>query len=244
MIKAVLSNNKCDFISEEHLLQLAEKVVTRYVISEVIPKREKEDVIMAIVERFLEKQEKIAAAYSGRAKVSTYCIAVLNRMCCEVIRKEMMQWKNRSEEYIKEDTSGVLSSSQKLLIEDEIGFLDKIIRQFHKETAKIPVFLAYYFKLEPNKQCVHAYSPLYKENGLLKLLDPKRIESKANLFENLAKVVNLSESKTVKADAVRMWLNKTMDKIIDRLNGPFQRANYDRETFNTLFEYYYLKKIS
>ena len=44
-----------------------------------------------------------------------------------------------------------------------------------------------------------------------------------------------------KADAVRMWLNKTIETIITRLNGPFNRANYTKETFHQLFEIYYIE---
>jgi hypothetical protein len=57
-------------------------------------------------------------------------------------------------------------------------------------------------------------------------------------------VMNSCEHKSVKPDAVRMWLNKTMDKIIDQLNSPFQRANYDRDSLRTLFEHYYLSNGS
>lgn len=195
---------------------------------------------MSIVERFWEKHERIASAYSGKAKISTYCIAVLNRMCCEVIRKDLIHWKSRSEEFIREESSSTLSSSEKLIIQDEARMLDKVIRLLNEEKSKVLVYLAYFFFLKPKKVHIEEYSGRCNQNGISQLLDPGNIQNKSHLFENLAQVMNTCENKSVKADAVRMWLNKTMDKIIEQLNGPFQRANYDRESLRTLFEHYYL----
>lgn len=222
---------------------MAEKVVEKYVYSGAVPVREKEDVMMSVVEKFLEKQERIANGFSGKAKISTYCIAVLNRMCCEVIRKQMMYWKFRSEEYIKENQSGVLSTSEKLVIQDEVDMLDKLLRTFYKEQDKIIIVLAYYFNLSPKESVFKKYAGDEWCHELMQFLEPKEKQNKAHLFENLARVINICEHNTVKADAVRMWLNKTMNKIIQRLNGPFQRASYDKESLRTLFEHFYLRRV-
>ena len=63
------------------------------------------------------------------------------------------------------------------------------------------------------------------------------------IFIVLARVANIAEHKDLKPDAVRMWLNKCIDTIIVRLNGPFNRTNYNKETLQILFEYYYLKVL-
>lgn len=237
-------NFTVSFISESDLLGYAEKVVDKYVYTGIIPSREKEDVMMSVVEKFLYKQDKIASSYSGNAKPSTYCIAVLNRMCCEVIRKQLVHWKFHTEEKIKEGQSSVVSSSEKLVIQDEVRLLDKILRMVNEEKDKIMIFMAYFFHLEPNKDILRRYATNSYKSNLLKILNPDSIESKSHLFENLARVTNICENKKIKADAVRMWLNKTMDKIIERLNGPFKRANYDKESLRTLFEYYYISNRS
>jgi hypothetical protein len=238
--QASINDNSLSFISEAKLLEYADKVVSRYVYQGTVPERDREDVKMSVVERFWEKKERIASAYSGEARISTYCIAVLNRMCCEEIRKNMMHWKSRSEDYIQQDRSSVLSSSEQLVIKDETRLLDKIIRLLHEEKSKVLVYLAYFFFLKPKETHIEEYFRNCPQNGIVKLLDPGEIQNKSHLFDNLAKVMNACENKSVQADAVRMWLNKTMDKIIEQLNGPFNRAHYDRESLRTLFEYYYL----
>jgi len=238
--QASKKTNSTYILSEDKLLEYADKVVSRYVYQKIIPEREREDVKMSVIERFWEKKERIAKGFSGNSKLSTYCIAVLNRMCCEEIRKNIMHWKSRSEDYIKEEYSRVLSSSEQLVIKDETRLLDKIIRLLPEEKSKVLVYLAYYFSLEPKSTHIEEYSRNCNQNGIFKLLDPNKTQNKTHLFDNLAKVMNTCENKSVKADAVRMWLNKTMDKIIEQLNGPFQRANYDRESLRTLFEHYYL----
>ena len=242
--QASKKTNSTYILSEDKLLEYADKVVSRYVYQKIIPEREREDVKMSVIERFWKKKERIAKGFSGKAKLSTYCIAVLNRMCCEEIRKNMMHWKSRSEEYIKEGHSSIISSSERLVIKDETLLLDKIIRLLHDEKSKVLVYLAYYFSLEPKSTHIAEYSRSCDQNRIYQLLDPSKTQNKSQLFDNLAKVMNTCENRTVKADAVRMWLNKTMNKIIGQLNGPFQRANYDKESLRTLFEHYYLTRGS
>ena len=79
-------------VTESNLLLLAEKVVKRYVSKGVVPQRELEDTQMQMVEKFLLKQDKIEERFSGKSNVTTYCIAVLNNMCCEIIRKDLKHW--------------------------------------------------------------------------------------------------------------------------------------------------------
>jgi hypothetical protein len=246
MNKDLASDNKLPtpLLTELELMDFANRVVSKYVYYGTIPEREKDDVKMTIVKRFWEDQDSIASRFSGQAKRSTYCIAVLNRMCCEVIRKDLMHWKIKSEEFIREEHSSILSTSEHLIISDEARMLDKILRLFHTEKSKVLVYLACFFSLKPKKEHIKEYSANCHHEDIFQLLDAKNIQNKSHLFDNLAKVMNSCEHKSVKPDAVRMWLNKTMDKIIDQLNSPFQRANYDRDSLRTLFEHYYLSNGS
>lgn len=235
-------NKKQDvpFISERELLDYAGIIVSKYVKSGTIHHKDRDDVIMGIVERFLKKQKVIEKGYSGKAKKSTYCFAVLNKMCCEEIRKELKHWKQSLEETVEVGNTSSLSASEKLLIKDEAAFLHKILLMFDDEYSKLKLFMAYFYQLLVKTSDIEAYDEHFKEHQLNEIFKKNNLTNKGEIFENLCTVVNRAENKSIKADSVRMWLNKTRDTIINRLNGPYNRAKYTAETLQTLFEYYYL----
>jgi len=234
-----LTKSEDTLVSDNELLQFAERVVNRFIANKHIPKREKEDVQMAIVEKFLIRRKRIFDSFQGKSKVSTYCIAVLNRMCLEIIRKEIKHWNLSEDKHkeIREDKG--LDSVDNLIIIDEIRFLRNIISLFYDEKAKIVLFLAYYYQLNINKMVISEYDSNYINHNLLELFEyPKNI-TKGMIFENLTKAANIVENRNNKNDATRIWLNKIVNSIIIKLNSPFQRANYNKESLEVLFEYYY-----
>ncbi|TKG89620.1 hypothetical protein EYV94_25335 [Puteibacter caeruleilacunae] len=233
--KAADSKN---LFSEQELLTLADKVVQRYAYT--IPQAEREDVKMSMIEKFLSQQDQITEKFEGKSGKNTYGYAVLNRICCGVIRKEMKRWQNHID-YQQDDSSSEQNTLDALLIKDEIRLLAKVLilmNDAHKST----VFMASYYKLSPKEQFVSEYDLNYIENKLLELLHIETGISKGEIYNCLSKVVNVVERKDVKSDAVRMWLNKQMEIAISRLNGPFKRASYDKESLQVLFEYFYMEQ--
>ncbi len=228
-------------LNETELLTLTEKVVNRYAYA--IPKSELEDVRMGMVEKYLQQEGKIAQGFKGNSQKSTYAYAVLNRMCCSIIRQEFKHWQNteQSNENDAAHSTSILSSAEQLLIDDEIRYLRKCITLLN-DKYKAVIFIAFYFLLKARMTFISVYDKAFQEHGLLQLLNPDKVSSKGEIFENLALVQNKAEEKNVKADAVRMWLNKEMKRLIGRMNGPFGRANYNNESFQILFEYFYNKE--
>lgn len=235
MIKGTRQTKK--LISETDLLMLSRKVVGRYVNAGTIPIKDKDDVEMALVEKFLVKQNKISKAFEGKSKITTYCISILNRMCCEIIRKELKHWKNSNEEVPDISADKPLNNSNSTVINDEIQYLHKILLLFNDDFYKLKIFLAFFFQLKVRRSDIMRYT---ERAELATYFKENKEKSKGELFEQLAKIVNINEGKNLKPDAVRMWLNKCIDSIILKLNGPFNRAWYDKETLQILFEYYYL----
>lgn len=194
---------------------------------------------MGMVEKFLQKQDNIQNAYHGKAKVTTYCIAVLNKMCCELIRKELKQWKQQSSVFFDNEHITNSHPLKKLVINDEVKLLYNTLLLFDNERIKVQLFLAYLFQLSLIKNDLVVYDKNYKKNKLDILFSQINLKNKSEIFKNLTYAVEVAENKFVKHDAVRMWLNKNITRIIVRLNGPFNRANYDKETLQILFEYYH-----
>lgn len=240
MFKLKPNNYNCfESIKDEEILLLASKVVNRYASKGSIPHREKEDVAMSIVEKFLTKKELISKNFQCNSKFSTYCISILNNMCCEIIRRDLKHWNIQDTENQQFEEQSELSSIDKLAIKDEIRYLHKIILLFGDQTPKVRLFTAFYLYLSILEKDMQKYDAKYIKNNLIDLLTLNENLSKGEIFKKLSEVVNIVENKDSKPDAIRMWLNKTRNIIIDRLNMSKDNTHYDTESYHILFEYYY-----
>ncbi|MFA8435306.1 MAG: hypothetical protein ACEPOZ_12380 [Marinifilaceae bacterium] len=239
MFGIVRKKDTCEkLISEIDLLRLADKVVQKYYYT--IPASEREDVKMSIIENFLSQEDKITQRFKGNSEIKTYCFAILNRICCGIIRKELKNWQTKGECMLQNETNNS-SSLAEMLIEDEIIYLNRIFTLMG-DSHKLVVFLASFYRLHPKEILVKEYDANYIKNKLLDLLNTEKIASNGEIYEILSHVVNIVELKDIKSDAVRMWLNKQIDLVISRLNGSFNRANYDKESLEVLFEYFYIER--
>ncbi len=226
-------------IPMDSIIDIANKVVTRYAYRSVIPWREKEDVVMDIVEKFLTQKDKIEKAFEGKSKIQTYFIAILNRMCCEVIRKESKHWYSINEGEDDRNLSWLSTSAidteKSFALKNEANRLANTMLFFNGTKAKVNLFLKYYFDLPINESDIMQYSD--KNPTLIsELLERDDAISKADIFENLSQVVNIVEGKNVKGDAIRMWLNKQIDTILSRMNNN-DASYHTKESLALLLEF-------
>lgn len=230
-------NQPIEAIPISALIDIANSVVSRYVYRGAVPKREKEDVVMIIVEKFIASRNKIQGAFQGKSKVNTYVIAILNRMCCEVIRKESKHWYAVNDEEINTSnlsTTLSIEAEKHFAINNEVMRLSNTMLFFNGEQAKIKLFLKCLFDLPFSNNDVLDYAGA-KANSVSTLLEGVQDASKGDKFEILSQVVNFVENKSVKGDAVRMWLNKQIDIILARLNRN-DMASHTKESLAMLFE--------
>ncbi len=227
-------------IRMHEMKEIATKVVTRYIIRSAIPEREKDDVIMTILEKFLNQKEKIDSAFEGKSKKTTYYIAIMNRMCCEIIRKEKKHWYPVDDELQASENHqnvGCTSDTEKnLIIKDEVKRLANAMMFFNGQGSKINLFVKYYFQIALEDSDIMSYSgDGNKFQQVYSVLSDDHPSSKSELFDRLAFVTNLVEKKNVKGDAVRMWVNKQLEIILNRINmnGIY---NHTRESLQILME--------
>lgn len=217
--------------------QLAETVVGRYVARKAIPKREQEDVLMVVLEKFIQQKDKIMKAFQGKSSLNTYCVAVLNRMVCEVIRKESRHWyavvENENEPFQFSRGSSI-EAEKELILKNEVVRFNQSLLFFNGTGAKVNLFLKFYFGLPIQPSEYERYGRDYTRE-LSEILSPDENISKGVAFNQMAKAVNLVEGKHLKSDAVRMWLNNQMDVIIDRLNAS-GGSQHNRESLALLCE--------
>ncbi len=218
---------------------VAETVVGRYVVKKAIPKREQEDVKMVVLEKFLLQRDKIMAAFQGKASLNTYFVAVLNRMVCEVIRKESRHWyavvENESEnESFQYSLSSSMEAEKELILKYEVVRFHQTLLFFNGTGDKVNLFLKFYFGL-PIQPLEYERYGRHHARELSTILQVDEMLSKGTAFNQMAKAVNLVEGKNLKGDAVRMWLNNQMDVILNRLNAS-GGSQHNRESLALLCE--------
>jgi len=227
-------------ISEKTLLELSEKVVSTYYRKGVIPKSELEDAKMELVERFLQQQERLANSFEGKARVSTFCVAVLNNYCREYIRKAMKLWKR--EQTVDEvfSISPAEEAEKNAVISDEVAYLGRVMALQGDISPRLHVELTYFFDLVMPKFFLQAYDEQYIKHKLEALYE-QNVPTKSEKYMVMAEGIKRAEKQKMKPDAVRMRFQKSMKLLIDLMNSPCNRAFYSKESFHVLYEYYYNK---
>lgn len=237
----IVGNKYTDHITDDKILSIVKSVVGKYVQCKVIPQREFDDVEMSVVEKFYNQKEKIFNAFEGKSKITTYCVAVINRMCCEVIRKESKHWH-----MVVNDEGSLLQmgfntnayeAEKEVVLKQEVERLRNLMYFFNDEKAKVILFTKVYFDIPICINDVNEYANS-KAKEVMSILNKEDIKLKGDTFTCLARVVNLVENKNVGGDAVRIWFTNQTNTLIKRLNGN-GIAQYDKESLSILFEILY-----
>lgn len=230
------SNQLSDSLSVEQVMELAAAVVRRYAARGIIPAKDTEDVVSSMMEKYLLKRDRIVDGFNGKAQITTYLTAVFNRMCCEVIRSESRHWYcvTDSDEAALAD-AGYRHADIDTVIGSEVNHLQQLLNDRSREGAKLALMIQFFHGLPVSVECAAKWAG-EKSDRVVRLLTPVRQEcSKGELFALLAQAVNLVESKKVKGDAVRMWLHKQIDRLVDAMNRE-NSVHHNRETLVMLFE--------
>lgn len=222
------------------LFDLSKKVVSKHAKHNSYCNVYQEDIAMLMIEKFFLKEEHILKSFKGTASINTYCYAILNYMCLEIIRIEANKNTPLIEEYKLDATNkSQLSFVNKIFIKEEIERLKYILIMFDDESAKTELFMKYYHKLLIYTYDIKRYAQLKYKQILFLKKDNMEI-NKTQIFNELAVTVEKIENKIVKGDAVRIWLNKQIKTIIERLNYS-RSSKYDKDTLSILLDFAYEK---
>jgi DNA-directed RNA polymerase specialized sigma24 family protein len=231
-------SNKEILLSIEDIDRIIKRVVNRLTYQNKIPAKEKEDICQDLIHKYLAKKSRIEGSFQGKSKYETYLTSVFYKMTCEIIRNESKNWhyyEHTDNEMPFFETRKAVDQEHYLL-KSEFDFLMKTLELFADEKLKVIVFLKYFYKIIIKEDELKDFCRNYKELEIDQILLAV-INNNQQAFENLAIVVNLIEKKQIKADAVRIWLYNKIDRIIKILNNTHQKSNYDRKSFQLLFEY-------
>ncbi len=220
------------------LQKITDIVVKKFIQNGSLYYDDFEDVKQSVMVKYYSKQKTIEAAYSGAAKVETYLSAVVYRMVLEILRSKT-SLARRKLEY--EDHSKLINNNKPLnpeeetIIKNEVVYLNRILLTLGKEKDKIFLFLKYYFKLKIKLIDLGTFVKSELRSKILEILKNTIPLKDKEIYEKLCEVQLIVEQKITKIDAIRMYINKNIDKIISLLNAN-ERAFYTKETLRILFE--------
>ena len=222
----------------ESLLKITDIVVKKFVKNGSINYNDFDDIKQSVIEKYLIKKERIESSFTGKSKVETYVSAVIYRMILEYLRSD----KNRSKRFSDfEDNSKVfekekvINPEEQLIINNEKIYLKRVLLTFGKQRVKLILFVKFYFRLLILIRDLFNYVPENKTDEAMKILRKNENVKDKEIYIRLCEMQNLFEQKKVKPDAVRMFINKNIETIINRLNGE-GKAYYTKECLQILFE--------
>ncbi|MCK9452172.1 MAG: hypothetical protein M0Q90_10815 [Bacteroidales bacterium] len=231
-------NQLLNLLETDFLSQAARKTVFRYVSRKAIPARELEDVEMTVIEKFINQKQQIVANFKGKSQASTYIIAIVNRMCCEVIRKEWKHWQAvDNQSYDVNLGFYPIADNQPdhaLLINLELERLQFALNKLQQSVPSAEPLLMFHFELKPQQKALKNWAGL-KLDQLKIPLDKLTDASKTTRYQLIATMLSVVEGKNIKPDALRMRIYKYMDMLIADLNRNDQ-SQHTRETLKLLFE--------
>ena len=219
-------------------------IVKKYIKAGYIAPDDFEDYKQTIIEKYITKRERIESLYDNRAKPETYISAVLYRMMLEILRAGSTKEKHFGEyenTILKNGEGHQVTPEERLIIENEKHYLEKVLASFGPETPKVTLLCKMFFRIKPTEKDLEAYLKKKPDNNIIKLTLIEGNELDKDIFDKLCIICNTAENKNNKPDAVRMYVGKTNGKIINRLNLNRQ-TNYNEESLAILFDMLYSDK--
>jgi len=201
------------------------------------------DYIQYINNELLHKIEYIKKKYNGSSPLKIYFLVIIRNMCYEKLRKERKYDNEISSEFIERiEPENIVSN---LIIEQELDYLDKILKTFHSKKDKLILCLKLLFRIRVSADDFNIYGynfTLSEIQNIIKRTDYSKPLSDKEIFEHVTPLFNKYERKNNNSDTTRKWVGNKLNDIIDLMNGDPPKAYYSRETIQILIEKY-LKKM-
>lgn len=224
---------------DEKVLEITDIIMKKLVKNKSIHFSDFEEVRQSVLEKYFSKKEQIIDAFEGKSKPDTYISAVIFRTALSVMRSRRNYAKYQSDvlpeespAIIKEKT---ITPEEFLIIEDEKAYLKKVLLTL-PDRHKATVFLKCYFRLRIEETDLDIYPGKTTDSNVHKVLNQTDSLNDKEVYALLCQIENQCSKKSVKLDAVRMYINKITAMVLARMNGRTKRAFYDKESLEILFE--------
>ncbi len=240
-MQVLKKNTRSKAFSTESVLKITNIVVKKFIRNGSILHKDFQDVSQSVFEKYWKKKDKIESSFSGASRPETYISAVVYRMVLEIIRSEKNKPKHYTDFEPNIETQShekVLNPEEELIINNEKKYLERVLLTLGDKRIKITLFCKYYFRLWINNADLIPYVPSHLCDKAYKILHNTAQLKDKEVYARLCEVHNLVENKTVKPDAIRMYIQKSIEQVLFRINGN-NRAHYEKDSLRTLFELMY-----
>ena len=239
----IATKQKKGKFSTQMLTSIVSIVVKKYIKNGYLEASQYEDTRQTVLEKYYAKQDRIESLYDSRAKPETYISAVVYKMLLEILRSQGAKEKHQAQyqkTILKGGVQRELNPEEKLIIENEKRYLQKVMSTFGNKTPKAMLYCKMFFRIKPTWQDIKDYAKENFDEKMISIANISGNELDKEIFARLCEISNIAENKQNKPDAARMFLNKTLESIIARINGN-RKANYTEESLQVLFELIYTK---
>ncbi len=237
----IFGKNEEGVFTMRMITTITDIIVKKYIKAGYISPDNFEDTKQTIIEKYITKRERIESLYDHRAKPETYVSSVLYKMMLEILRAESSKERHFGEyeaAVIKKGQGHQTTPEEKLIIENEKKYLEKVIASFGPEAPKVRLFCKMFFRIKPTQADLEDYLKHKADEATAQLTLIEGNELDKEIFDRLCQICNSAENKSNKPDAVRMYVGKTNSRIISRLNLNRQ-TNYNEESLALLFDMLY-----
>jgi RNA polymerase sigma factor (sigma-70 family) len=247
-------NNKFPDISIGKLLvqfdSLIRVVSKKFAASNKLHPFTEEDLYQYITLRLMENLPAIRFNYKGNAKVKTYLAAVLRNYAHEFIRKNKLQllpsislnkfgsipYEEIQEATIKWDKRAELERIKRIMIlfGNKQGKIEFVLKGF----CRMPLSEV---ELNPFREKHHDFEWI-KE--LIRKLNSYQKPTDKDIISLLNQLFNHLDGKNNGDEAMRKWIDRTLNEIIELLNSSKDKRFYNKDGLTALLTIYFEGKMN
>jgi hypothetical protein len=231
----LLNNNPNQLILE--LQDLIDIIVYQFIRSGYFNYNEKQDVKQQINIELFNRVDTIQIHYKGKSLLRTYIGVVIRNICNEILRD-----KKKSKYILVENNlnfEGRYDDIDPLIMDEEMSRLRKIIELYFNKKYKLILCLKLKFKmvieLDDFRNINKNITPA-EFGEFIDLINPYMDCPDNTMFMGLTLILNKYEHKDNTPDSLRKWVTDKINELIDILNGNPPTSNYNKESFQILFE--------
>ena len=237
----LLHNNPNQLILE--LQELIDIIIYQFVRTGSFRFGEKQDIKQQINLELINRLATIQKQYQGKSLLRTYLAEIIRNICLGLLRS-----RKRGQFIFLEDNNHIREASENinpLIFEEEIARLKKIMDLYYRLKYKLMLCLKLRFKMIVDFEDftrVHKNITWEEFIKFVDLIKPYAECTDKKIFTALITVFNRYENKNNTPDSLRKWITGKISEIIEILNGNPPASNYDKDTFQILFEKSYINK--
>jgi RNA polymerase sigma factor (sigma-70 family) len=215
---------------------------------------EKEELTQMVYLDLLEREEKIIRSFKNESKFSTYLNTVVSNICRD-LRKKKIRENLHISDTTREEKNAIFNNirsteftpDQQMVFDEYLKKLKIILNTYPKNSKKIFISLKAIYRLtiilsELPPIDINTNKHKIIQECLSSLNNFRIKNTDQEIYRLLTQIFNMIEGTNKTNDALRKWLEDRIREIIFLLNGNPPEANFNKETFGILFEYYCKKK--